>query len=115
MRVSVKRTDVYIPEWNGNRKLPESEQVRVHYHFLSFEEQEQIVSVDNSGNTKLNFAAGVSAQVDKVENLTIDVDGKDVQIKTGADLVNNAAVDRLALEVWRHLNAVDPMSAATTS
>jgi hypothetical protein len=112
MKLSVTRNDVYVPKWNGNSKLPDDEKVKVHYHFLSFEEQESIVSVDSKGETRLNFAKGVAAQVDKIENLVIESDGEETAITTGAELVAEPAVDQLALEVWRHLNSVNPTKAA---
>ena len=112
MRITIKRTDTYVPKWNGNRKLPEAEQVKVHYHFLSFEEQERLVSLDSSSKAVLNFAAGVASQVDRIDNLTVDADGEEKDITSGGELVAEPAVADLALEVWRHLQSLDPMSAA---
>jgi len=115
MKLSVTRKDVLVPKWNGNHKLPTNEQIRVHYHFLSFEEQERLVNADSEGKTVVNFSAGVSSQVDKIENLTVEVDGEEFAITTGAGLIAEPAVDKLALEVWRHLNSVDPTKAAKKS
>jgi hypothetical protein len=112
MKVQIKRTDTYVPKWNGNRKLPESEQVKVHYHFLSFEEQERLVKVDENNKTVLNFAGGVASQVDTIDNLTVEADGEEKAITTGGELVAEPAVADLAMEVWRHLQSLDPMSAA---
>lgn len=115
MRVQVKRNDTYIPKWNGNRKLPEAEQVKVHFHFLSFEEQQQLVSVDENNKTKLNFSQGVASQVDSIENLVVEEDGEEKTVDTGAQLVSEPACDRLALEVWQYLNSLDPTNAAKKS
>ena len=41
MKIKLSRTDIYIPNWNGNRSLPESEQVKVEYRFMTSEEEER--------------------------------------------------------------------------
>lgn len=41
MKIKLSRTDIYIPKWNGNRSLPESEQVKVEYRFMTCEEEER--------------------------------------------------------------------------
>jgi hypothetical protein len=41
MKIKLSRTDIYIPNWNGNRSLPESEQVKIEYRFMTCEEEER--------------------------------------------------------------------------
>ena len=41
MRVKVARQDVYIPRWRGNRDLPEDEQVKVEYSYMTAEQEEK--------------------------------------------------------------------------
>lgn len=41
MKIKLSRTDIYIPKWNGNRSLPESEQVKVEYRYMTCEEEER--------------------------------------------------------------------------
>ena len=43
MVINVKKSDIYIPEWNDNRDLPEAEQIKFHHRFLTTAEREQFV------------------------------------------------------------------------
>lgn len=113
MRIQVKRNDTYVPKWNGNRKLPESEQIKVHYHFLSFEEQERLVSVNNDNKTVINYSGGLASQVDSIDNLTVETsDGEEKQIANGKELIAEPAVEKLATELFMYLKSLDPMNAA---
>ena len=41
MRVSLSLTDQYIPEWRGNRDLPDDEQIKVTYRLMTAEQEEK--------------------------------------------------------------------------
>lgn len=41
MKVKVARSDTYIPRWRGNRDLPEDEQVKVEYSYMTAEQEEK--------------------------------------------------------------------------
>ena len=41
MKVKVARQDVYIPEWRGNKKLPEEEQIKVDFSYMTAEQEEK--------------------------------------------------------------------------
>jgi hypothetical protein len=41
LKIKLSRTDTYIPKWNGNRKLPTSDQVKIEYRFMTCEEEEK--------------------------------------------------------------------------
>lgn len=43
MRVSLKKSDTFIPDWNGNLDMPEEEQVKFHYSFLGSGERAKYV------------------------------------------------------------------------
>lgn len=45
MRVKIARQDTYVPRWRGNRDLPESEQVKVHYHYMTAEQEERFSTI----------------------------------------------------------------------
>jgi len=45
--INVKRANVFIPTFNGNRDLPDSEQIKFHHGFLTTEEREEFVYVKN--------------------------------------------------------------------
>ena len=64
MKVKLSRTDIYIPNWNGNRSLPESEQVKVEYRFMTCEEEERFSVV----RPVYNMAEG------KTQEITVNYD-----------------------------------------
>ena len=41
VKIKLSRTDIYIPKWNKNRKLPEEEQIKIEYRFMTSEEEER--------------------------------------------------------------------------
>ena len=41
MKVKVARQDVYTPHWRGNLNLPEDEQVKVEYSYMTAEQEEK--------------------------------------------------------------------------
>lgn len=87
MKIKLSRTDTYIPKWNGNRNLPEAEQVKVDYRYMTCEEEEKwsvIRPVFTDGETKevkVDYATHANdifaACVLKVDGLC-DTDGKPV-------------------------------------
>lgn len=63
MKIKLARTDVYVPKWNGNRSLPDSEQVLIEYRFMTCEEEEKYSS----------FRPVFSSDKSEVRDVTIDV------------------------------------------
>jgi len=43
MKIHYKKSDIFIPEWNGNKKLPKEEQIKFHHRFLTTEERKSFV------------------------------------------------------------------------
>ena len=43
MKIHYKKSDIFIPEWNDNKKLPEGEQIKVHHRFLTTLERKTFV------------------------------------------------------------------------
>jgi len=41
MKVKVARQDVYIPGWRDNKKLPEAEQIKVDFSYMTAEQEEK--------------------------------------------------------------------------
>jgi hypothetical protein len=64
MKIKLSRTDVYIPKWNGNRSLPDSEQVKVEYRFMTCEEEERFSLI----KPVYNMAEG------KAQEITVNYD-----------------------------------------
>ena len=87
MKVSLKKSDVFIPEWEDNLELPEDEQIKFHITFLgsatrqSYEYLEPIVVTqegvkEQSLNRRLiqNRKGMAMAMVTRIENLDVDYD-----------------------------------------
>jgi len=61
MKVNISGKQVYIPKWNGNRKLPKDEQVTVEYRYMTCEEEEKYsnfvpkYSMDNTQEVELEI------------------------------------------------------------
>jgi len=41
MKVRVARSDIYVPKWRDNRELPEAEQIKVHFNYMTAVQEEQ--------------------------------------------------------------------------
>ena len=98
-----------MPEW-GNEEREEADKIRVHYRFLSFAEQQEELHADDLGRNFAYESRVLARMIGKVENLAVE-DGNEVrEVKTGADIVAEPAMDKLALELWvtfRNMTAVD--------
>jgi hypothetical protein len=121
MIVDVVQEKVYVPKWNGNRELPESEQIRVTHRFLKAGERKSYIYLDDlklDGEGKIANADRVyhqdeqglvKALVTKIENLALNVDGKTVNIKTGAALYDTIGVpSALVVEIESYLLTATP-------
>jgi hypothetical protein len=75
VRVSLKKSDVFIPDWQGNLDLPESEQVRFHYRFLGSAERDKYIYRKPMEYT---FDAKGEGQFGKVEMVQ---DGKGIAMR----------------------------------
>jgi hypothetical protein len=63
LKIKLARTDTFVPKWNGNRELPESEQVKIEYRFMTCEEEEKYSAL----------RPVFSADKTEVRDVTIDV------------------------------------------
>jgi hypothetical protein len=118
MKVSVRKENVFVPEWNGNREESESEQIKVVYRYPTVTEKERFlytkpIKVTGEGAGEIEFvqdAQGLAKSIIKrVENLTLDVDGKERQIKTANDLYSVEGVpSELVREIEIHLVNASP-------
>lgn len=43
MKINYKKSDIFIPEWEGNKDLPDNEQIKFHHRFLTTEERMRFV------------------------------------------------------------------------
>lgn len=117
MVIDVRNEGVFIPEFGGNKKQPESEQIRVVHRFLNPGEKqkyyytEPIELTGEKPKTRYvqDLQGHVRAVVTKVENLTLNIEGKEKKITTGNDLYNVAGVPyMLVSEVERYMMNAEP-------
>lgn len=89
MKVKVARSDTYIPRWRGNRDLPEDEQVKVEYSYMTAEQEEKYsdlqpkyVSEDDKMHYEIEVKYNVNAIweecVKKVLGLVDEESGKEI-------------------------------------
>ena len=71
MKVKVARQDVYIPRWRGNRDLPDDEQVKVEYSYMTAEQEEKYSDLQPkyvSENDKMHYEIEVKYNVNAIWN-----------------------------------------------
>ena len=114
MVVSLSREDKYIPEWRGNRDLPEEEQIVFHFRYLNLEEREKFIKIvpvkkmidgkeDDSLDFEFDKKAIFKTMTTKIANLEIKEDDKTVKLETGrAMLASGGHLIGLFDEVTSH-------------
>ena len=94
MRINVKRNSIWIPDWEDNKKLPEKEQIRFHHRYLTTDERDiyifvediqvkDLTATDGDDNRKWvqNKKGITKAVITKIENLIlVDEKGKETAI-----------------------------------
>lgn len=119
MKYEVKREDVYIPAWNGNRELPADEQIKVFHRYLTAEERGRFFytkPVDLSQKVderKIEYVQNVEgaakALIQKIENFIVSIDGKDKEITSAAKLYGTPGIDEVLVgEIESHLRFITP-------
>jgi hypothetical protein len=111
MIIEVKKEDIYIPEFGGNRDLPESEQLQVKHRFLLPGERKKYIYTKPlqinkltgkmSGDVEfIQDEQGITkAVVNEFVNFKLSVDGKEIEIKTPAEMYENPAPVGLVTEI----------------
>jgi len=98
--VSLSREDKYIPEWRGNRDLPEEEQIVFHFRYLNLEEREKYIKivpvkkvVDGKEEDTLDFEFDKKAifktMTTKIINLEIMEGDKSTKLETGRAMLSS--------------------------
>ena len=82
MRVSLKRTDTFTPEWNGNQELPEEEQVRFHHKFLGSADRKKYIY-----KKTIKFSQGDDPSK-QISDLEVVTDGRGIAMKTVTSIEN---------------------------
>jgi hypothetical protein len=116
MKLTFKEINVYIPAWNGNKKLTESEQIKIHWRYPSAEEVKdirkpsdpktvvrkgKIVADEMEMSVKLDDLYAIRTLITNIENL--NVLNKD--ITDGAELLKTPGLNGLVQEISTEIMA----------
>ena len=119
MVIEVEKERVFVPVWNGNRELPESEQIRVTHRFPKAGERKQYiytknVQISSGGEMRdLEYVQDeqglVKLLVTKIAGLEIQTGKKKVKVETGAELYDTPGVPvRLVTEIEQYILSASP-------
>jgi len=121
MIIEVAQEKVFIPKWNKNNELPESEQIKVTHRFLKAGERKKYIYLDDikvtsdgkvsdDGRSFHQDEQGlVKALVKKIENLSISVNDKVTDVKTAEQLYETVGVPtNLVAEIEAHMLTASP-------
>jgi len=115
MILEIKNENTFVPEWNGNGKLPEAEQIKITYRFLLPGERKKYI---RTGPIVLDRATGeldskvefiqdaegnAKSVIKKIEGLSVKTNGKEKNISTVAMLYAEALPSALVQEIELHL------------
>lgn len=112
MQLSIQSRGVYVPAWNDNRKLPEEEQVKVHWRLLSTAERQDLYQLEPSEDEKQPLKvvmpknAEFFAQIERIEGLTVDLDGEPKEVGSGEVLCATPGLEALYAELWKFLQTI---------
>jgi hypothetical protein len=103
LKITARKSATYTPTWNGNRDLPEDEQVMVEIVFPTQGDREDLqphaVRDGEDIIIKHNNTKAVRKHVKSIINLSEEVDGNERKIETGVQLVESTSSEILELVV----------------
>ena len=106
MIIEVKNSDIYIPKYGGNKKLPEGEQIKVHHRFLLPGERHKYIyakpvkinklkgTVDSVVETVQDEEGITRAIVTKIENLNIKPGKEIIKVDTVEKMYSTSGVPK---------------------
>jgi hypothetical protein len=115
--IQVSRGGTIVPEW-GNADRDESEKITVHYRFLSFAEQQELLRPDDVGKSFAYESRVLARMITRLDNLEVEENGKRRKVDDGEKLVSEPGLDSLAMELWlelRNRSAIDKKKSASGS
>ena len=111
MKITFKEINCFIPEWDKNKKQPESEQIKIYWRYPNSQEVKAIRHTTNPRmemdaetkkdvksmyvEMKIDYIAAVEMLVERIENL--EVNGK--AIENGKALIQTPGLNGLFQEV----------------
>lgn len=103
MKITARKSATYVPNWNGNRDLPEDEQVTVEITFPTQGDREDLqphaVRDGEDIVIRHNNSKAVRKHIKSIINLSEDADGTERKIENGAQLVESTSAEILELIV----------------
>ncbi len=101
MKLILQRTGTYVPTWNGNTELPEEEQIKVDFSYITASEKDIFTSETNGNYANLAKKVWMK-NVKKIHNLEVVVDG-DIVNATPENLLNLPDTWDFYVEVATHI------------
>lgn len=104
MKIKVKKSDVFIPAWNGNAE--DESPIKVHYRFLTASERDDFIGVEPvkvvDGEPEITVRqdnGGLAKKmITRIENMEIDNGLKPVVIDDAAKLYNTQGVPSVLIK-----------------
>ena len=119
MKISLKQSDTFIPDYGDNLTLPEEDQIKFHFRFLGSATRQQYQYLEDIeitqelaegsgqvGNRKLiqNAKGMTKAMVTRIDNLDIEYDdGTKAEVKDIAEFYTRAMPVVLVALVEEHM------------
>ena len=106
MIIEVKNSDIYIPKYGGNDKLPEGEQIKVHHRFLLPGERHKYIYTEPVKINKLKGTVNSDVEVvqkemeitkvivTKIENLNIKSGKTTIKVDTIEKMYSTSGVPK---------------------
>jgi hypothetical protein len=112
VKIRATLEDRYIPKWKRNRELPDGEQIVIEIKWPTTSQREalkgyKISPKDEDVKVVFDTARILRDHVGTISNLEVELNGRPVSIKSGADLADTKA---LVLE-----GLIDELKAYITS
>ena len=117
MKVSVQQNVEFRPEWGANADQPASEQVVILIRTPSVAERQRYCGMDLSATVsgsshvpridiRVDHLSLVTRHVEEVRNLTLEVDGRETDIRTAAELVGSIGMHDLVREIGQFISEI---------
>ena len=118
MKLKFNLDNVFIPEWNKNKKLPTSEQIKITWRFPSYSERKEIKYFTNpvlqiggkvvtDMELKMDMEKAVDICVTKIENLVVN----EILIKDGTNMISTLGigllVDEIGAEIIHNMDKIN--------
>ena len=109
--IRVTKRNSYVPEaFNEGRK--DGDKIVVHYRYLTFAEQQELLRHEDIGINFAYEARILSRMIERIDNLQVADDDVVRDITDGDSLVNEPGVDKLAMELWMHFRRTSALTDA---